>query len=129
MSFKLSDLNKDLQILLYRNTIQIHKRFELLLATENVKQIRAIMETCILQKRSTLYMIRQITLAAKNVYQPKKFSQHDTDLAILLLRIGGPCLLYASTRDNSLPSASFTYKVFKFDIKMFNLVSKNLNFP
>jgi hypothetical protein len=108
---KLSDLNKDLQLLLYKNKIAMYIRFQLLIANNDVQQIRAIMQNCIKNKRGVLYMIKQISLAANKVYQPKKFSQCDIDLGILVLRIGGPCLLYAFNKENRLPSSSFIYKV------------------
>lgn len=42
--------------------------------------------------------------------RPKGFGQRDIDLAMLVLRIGGPRLLFTFNKLNQLPSTSFVYK-------------------
>ena len=56
-------------------------------------------------------MIRIFTAAANKVFEPKQWTQDDKDLAILLLRVGGPALLYAFNKENRLPCSSYIYKV------------------
>ena len=69
------------------------------------------MEICVKKKTGIVGMINQFNLAANDVYKPKFWKQNDIDLAILVLRIGGPALLYAFHQQNKLPSSSFIYKV------------------
>ena len=56
-------------------------------------------------------MIRIFTAAANKVFEPKQWTEEDIDLATLLLRIGGPALLYAYNKENRLPCSSYIYKV------------------
>ena len=118
LELKLNDLNKDLRILIYKNKIDMFKRFGLLLAKHDIQRIRSIMFSCVKQKTGILGMIKKFSAAANHIFKPnKKWDDSDIDLAILVLKIGGPCLLYAFNAENRLPCSSFIYKV-KLKIKI-----------
>jgi len=110
-NLKLQELNNALKIIIYSNKIDMFKRFQLLLAEQNVTRVRSLMKTCLNKKRGVMGIIRIFTAAANKVFQPKQWTEEDIDLATLLLRIGGPALLYAFNKENRLPCSSYIYKV------------------
>lgn len=61
--------------------------------------------------RSTKAIINKINLATSNLYKPKQSNENDLDLAILVLRVGGPSLLHVFSTMNRLPTSSYIRKV------------------
>jgi len=59
-NLKLQDFNNALKILIYKNKIDMFKRFQLLLAEQNVTRVRSLMKTCLNKKRGVMGMIRSL---------------------------------------------------------------------
>jgi hypothetical protein len=108
---KLENLRKDFQLICYKNQIDMHKRFLNLIAQEDVPRLSQILTVCLNQKTGIRGIIDKFLLAAGDLYHAKGWNENDIDLATLVLRMGGPTLLYAFTDTNILPSSSVTYKV------------------
>ena len=89
----------------------MHKRFLNLIAQEDVPRLSQILTICLNKKTGIRGIIDKFLLAAGDLYHAKGWNENDIDLATLVLRMGGPTLLYAFTDTNILPSSSVTYKV------------------
>lgn len=68
------------------------------------------MVTCLNKGAGIETIIQRFTLAANGLYKHRKWSSDEINLATLVLRIGGPGLLYAFNRVSLLPSSTFIYK-------------------
>lgn len=112
--YHLKCMQKDFLIISCRNKMSLYKRFVTLLSSKDVSRVRQLISVCINNGSGIKTMIRKFLDAANNVYRPKGFTENEIDLAYLTLRIGGPALLYAFSKHNILPTASFIYKVNRF---------------
>ena len=86
-------------------------RFLNLISQENVHRLNQLFKVCFRSKSGIRGIINKFQLAAAHLYKPKGWTDNDVDLATLVLRLGGPSLLYTFNEENILPSSSFTYKV------------------
>lgn len=72
------------------------------------------MVTCLNKCAGIETIIQRFTLAANGLYKHRNWSSDEIDLATLVLRIGGPGLLYAFNRVSLLPSTlNFIHCSFK----------------
>lgn len=134
-SSKLNSLHKDFQILNYRHKITLYQQFVILLSTNDVPRIKSLLVSCARQHSSIGAIINKVNLDIKNEYNAKKWTQDEIDLAELVLRIGGPSLLYTFSQQNRLPSASYIYKItksnveilFSYDQTITSIIRKNIS--
>jgi hypothetical protein len=121
ISLKLGNLQKEFQLISYKNQLDLHMRFLNLISQENVHRLNQLFKVCFHRKSGIRGIINKFQLAAAHLYKPKGWTDNDVDLATLVLRLGGPSLLYTFNEENILPSSSFTYKVRKVkDTKILN---------
>lgn len=109
--YHLKCLHQDFIIIAYRNKMSLYKRFISLLATKDVNRVRDLIKVCLNNGSGIQGMIRKFNEAANDLYKPKAFTENETDLALLVLRLGGPSLLHVFSKQNKLPTASYIYKV------------------
>ena len=132
--YKLKCLSKDSRLLAYKNRIDNYERFKLLLASCNVERIQTLIKVCINNGESLNKIIYKINQASNELYKPKSWTQDDIDLAVLVLRIGGPALLYAFNKQNKLPCTSFISKTlnnkvnieFSYELTYSEIIRRNL---
>ena len=82
---KLQNLSKDFQIIAYRNKLTLYKRFNVLLANEDVDRVRQLMKVCLNNGCGIKSIIEKFSLAANDMYRPKGFSNDDVALGLIYL--------------------------------------------
>ena len=111
-SLKVLNLNKDKKFHRLGQSLSYHQRFMVLMSENNVPRIQQLVAVALKNRRSITYIIEKVSQAIEGVYLARP-SEHDKDLAYLILKMGGPALLGICHRANKLPSASTAYKVAK----------------
>ena len=71
------------------------KRILNLIATNDLSRVNTIIKIFLKQKAGTQSIIQKLQLAISGLYKCKSYSQHEVDIGILVLRIGGPRLIYS----------------------------------
>ena len=115
-NLKLEILNKDYKIITQQNKIDLYKRFNVLICNNDVPRLKQLLSVCLNNGDGINSILNKFTLAANNFYKAKGWSDDDLDLAYLVLRVGGPALLYTFSKQNMLPSSSYIYKVVHYNL-------------
>ena len=71
------------------------KRILNLIATNDLSRVNTIIKIFLKQKAGTQSIIQKLQLEISGLYKCKSYSQHEVDIGILVLRIGGPRLIYS----------------------------------
>jgi hypothetical protein len=116
--FKLDSLNLMRKIAVLESRLSTYKRFRLLITNNDIPRIQQLMQACIRQGNGMNYICEKIKKASEGVYRPEGYNENYFDLATLVLRIGGPRLLYVFNQQNMLPCASYMYKILKTDLSL-----------
>lgn len=119
---KLQLLSLSLENIRLRNKIDTHKRFQLLLANEDIARVRSVMNVCLKSGAGLNTILNKFSMAAQNLYSPRAWEEKEVDLAVLVLKIGGPALLHTFNKLSLLPSSSFIYKVIRIIYKVFLVI-------
>ncbi|CAF0901890.1 unnamed protein product [Brachionus calyciflorus] len=109
-SQKLETLNLRRSNITLNNQLSDYKRFKILVSQNDIPRIHVLVKSCIKSNYGINGIIEKIKQAIAGSYKPKGYGQKDIDLAILVLRIGGPRLLYTFNKLNQLPSSSLVNK-------------------
>ena len=95
-----------------RTTLNMHQRFLASLSENNVARLRQLVAVALRNNRSINYITTKVLDAIDGCYSPRP-SQCDKDLAVLVLKLGGPSLLDILYRARVLPTVSIAYKMAK----------------
>ena len=93
-------------------TLNMHQRFLAIVSENNIPKLKQLINVALKKKRNLSYIINKITDAVDGIYSPN-LSKDDKDLAFLVLKMGGPCLLDILFRAGVLPSVSTAYRMAK----------------
>ena len=77
---KLQNLSKEFRIIAYKNKINLYKRFNVLLATQDVKRLQQLMQVCLKNEAGIKTILEKFCLAANDMYRPKGFTNDDIAL-------------------------------------------------
>ena len=84
---------------------------------------------------SVSLILSQLSQAIERTYQCKSYSDKDMDIGILVLRIGGPRLVYALNQAGLIPSKSVISKALQnklpsfyhsFEESLISVIKKNI---
>lgn len=105
-NLKLQSLNLKRENLSLRNRNDDLKRLINLIANNELARVNVIIKTCLKQKVGVNGIIERLNDAIARVYSCKSYSEVEFDAGVLVLRIGGPRLIYALNKLGLLPSRS-----------------------
>ena len=88
----LKGLNDQRKIKYFSQCLQIHERILLCLKTNDIPRLHQIFEVCFNNNRSIGFLLGRLNDAIDKHYSPY-YSKDDKDLALLVLKFGGPSLL------------------------------------
>ena len=75
-----------------------------------ISRLDVLFSTCIKQGKSIHAICETLGRAIDGTYNHKKYNEKSKDLGLLVLRIGGPRLVYAFNKLNIIPSADVIRK-------------------
>ncbi len=78
--YRLQNLNKDFLIISLKNKLSLYKRFNFLLANNDVERIRELMSVCLKNKMGIKGIINKLIMSINGVYEPKGWKKNDIDL-------------------------------------------------
>ena len=104
----LHTLNKKCIVLNNKNND--FKRMVSLISKNEISRLDVLFSTCIKQGKSIHAICETLGRAIDGTYNHKKYNEKSKDLGLLVLRIGGPRLVYAFNKLNIIPSADVIRK-------------------
>ncbi|KAG8709531.1 hypothetical protein FRC09_000625, partial [Ceratobasidium sp. 395] len=102
------EVNRNAQRLLGR--LSDHKHLVFALAQSDDVAVGRIVRVAIRQGCGVRAIVTRIGQAREGLYHCQHYLKKDIDVALLVLRIGGPRLLYALSKATNLPSLSTVYR-------------------
>lgn len=113
---RLQHFNQAKRICVLTQTTSVWSQISHLIATSNIVRLK---EQLLLRGASAGQILKRLENAAAGVLRAKNFTGEETDLAALILRIGGPRLLHAASKALGLPSITTTRRHRHVDIHKF----------
>ena len=107
---RLTTLNMVRKLGCLNTTLELHKRFMLLIKENNIHKLHHIVKVALDNNRSIQYIISKMCDAIDGLYKCTH-SQEDKDTAQLVMHYGGPALLTILHRALHLPSTSTIYRM------------------
>jgi len=102
----LSLMNTSRKVQSLTKALTLRDRLVALLRTKDVPKLRLVLDVALRNRASLTTVINRVAEAIEGEYRPNGNSEDDYHLATLVLRIGGPKLLFAVSRAMGLPSRS-----------------------
>ena len=106
-------------------TLDMHQRILINISENNIPRLTQLISVALRNKRSVSYIMNKVIAAIDGIYTPNP-SKDDKDLAFLVLKIGGPCLLDILFRAGVLPSVSLAYKMAKSSSPIISSVKSDI---
>ncbi|CAM9391248.1 unnamed protein product, partial [Hapterophycus canaliculatus] len=100
------NLKKKTTVLLKNLTLE--KRFTLLIAQENIPGVRRVLAQALKRGSSSHAILGKIGDALKGTYHGRGWKEEEKNVALLVLRLGGPSLLHVLQKTTGLPGLSYT---------------------
>ena len=89
--------------------LDLHKKLLVCIQTNNIPRLHDIVVMCMKHQRSIGYIVQKLSDAVESKYQPN-YSVDDKELAVVILKFGGPALLEVLHRARGFASTSTAYK-------------------
>jgi hypothetical protein len=83
-----------------------HKQWILVIASGRVDRVASLVQAGLKQRAGIRALIQEYEHAAEKLYQPKGYTNEDIMRSIVMLRLGGTCIVEFAHRSLSLPSAT-----------------------
>jgi len=96
------NLSKKCIVLNNKNTD--YKRMVALIAKNDISRLDVLFTNCIKRGKSTRAICETLSRAIDGSYHHKRFSEKSKDIGVLVLKIGGPRLVYVFNKLNLIPS-------------------------
>ena len=116
--FRLASLNLKKNYLCLLNKANDYKRMMRLIASSDTPRLNSLLNTFMRQGHGMGTICDKIKQAIDGCFKNKAFSEKEKDLGILVLRIGGPRLLWTFNKLNMLPSKSLVSRMLNGKITM-----------
>lgn len=92
---------------LMRN-LSLAKRAMLLISKNDIPGCKRVLETALSRGASPGVVLSKLEDALAGVYKARGWNETDDDLALMVLRLGGPALLHVLHQTSGLPSLTYT---------------------
>jgi hypothetical protein len=109
-SARLQTLNLSRRFATATAKINDYERIASLLSHNTLPSARALLATLLARGCGPRAIVNRLADAIDSRSRTKSYTDEDVDLAALVLRLGGPLLLYALNQARGLPSTSYLYK-------------------
>ena len=109
-NLRLLKLNSSRKLSKLANSVDLYKRLLWFLGENDIPRVRQLLNVCLRKGASVNYILDRVQLALNGMYHAKGFQTDDIDIGLLVLRIGGPRLVYALHQVFGVPSVSLLYK-------------------
>ena len=84
--------------------VKLHQSLLMAISTKNVPRLAAVLATAHRKHQSPSAVLSLLDKAINGKYRPQLYTTDERALAVLILRIGGPCLMYAAHQANVIPA-------------------------
>lgn len=84
------------------------KRITLLISRHNIPGVRRVLAQALRNGASSHAIVSKLERAVAGTYQAKGWTEEENDIALMVLRIGGPALLTVMKRATGLPGLTST---------------------
>ena len=105
----LATLNLRRQALRIGRKLEGFKKVMMFLGENDVPGVRRVLGQALKDGKSPFAVMNTLRAAFEGRYHARGHNQDDLDLAIPVMRVGGPALLYALSKSLSLPSITSVY--------------------
>lgn len=89
--------------------LQEYKKVMIFLGENDIPGVRRVLGQALKDGKSPIAMLGTLEAAFEGKYRARGHTEDDLDLAILVLRVGGPSLLFSLSQALCLPSVSSVY--------------------
>ncbi|CAM9909813.1 unnamed protein product, partial [Sphacelaria rigidula] len=103
---RLRQFNLMKKVMRIAKNLDTMKRFVLFLSKNDVPGLRRHMAQMLKEGYSPLKMLAKLQEAVEGLYSVRGYGTDEVDLAILVLRLGGPALLFTLHQTSGLPGIS-----------------------
>jgi hypothetical protein len=104
--WRLRAFNLDKRLKRCLNTLGMHKRLLLLLRSNDVPRLQHVMASCVRKGFGIKGILSELGRAVDGLTRAGHFEGKEIDLALTVLHLGGPSLLYTLSKAIQLPSLS-----------------------
>ncbi|TCD63849.1 hypothetical protein EIP91_004891 [Steccherinum ochraceum] len=101
---KLKTLKLSRQVNSLADKLSEYKRFVMAVATNDFPRLKQLVGQCLKQGTGISSIVSQLERCIRGVYQARGYTNNDTDISLLVLRLGGRKLLYAMAQYLKIPS-------------------------
>ncbi|CAN0270737.1 unnamed protein product [Scytosiphon promiscuus] len=95
---------------LMRN-LSLTKRTMLLISKNDIPGCKRVLEAALSRGASPGVVLSKLEDALAGVYKARRWNETENDLALMVLRLGGPALLHVLHQTSGLPSLTYTRKL------------------
>ncbi|THH06902.1 hypothetical protein EW146_g9475, partial [Bondarzewia mesenterica] len=103
-AYRLNSLNVVRKASASLRCLDDYRRFVMGVATYDVRRVRQLVAVAVSQGMGIKRIIERLKESADRVYAARQYDQQDFDMALLMLRVGGQKLLYATAHHFGLPA-------------------------
>lgn len=91
--------------------LSLTKRAIVLMSKNDIPGVRRVLERALERGESPHVVLSKLQDALSGLHKARRWSEKEKDLALLVLRLGGPALLHVLHQTSGLPGLTFTRKL------------------